>query len=210
MMISSGQPRPPNRDLKHVFALALIGGTTGLLTYLEARGVATGETYATNITIRPFRDYPAEWHGAVFGLAVALYVVLVRRVAVLRLFFLIASFTFSWVVAMRTGVMLSSGPTTYPHHYYTEPLVWIRVGMVSGFVGAGIVALGVMAAFPQRVLLIPAAVVVGIGTVVGALFATMNWGIFFPVWQAAVGASFGLVVARIGRSRRLGRTQQEE
>lgn len=195
---------PTAKGFEHAFALALIGGATGLLTYVDARGVATGQEYATTYTIHPFREYPAEWHGAVFGLAVALYVAFVRRVAELRLCLVIASFTLSWIVAMRVAEWLSSGPRPYPHHSYTELLVWLKAGTVSGFVGAGIVALGVMAAFPRRVLLFPAAVVIGTGTVVGALFATMNWGVFFPAWQAAVGASLGLVVARIGRNGRLG------
>lgn len=153
-----------------VIALALAGGATGVLN----GALMLGDIELAN-----------RFLGAIFGLAVVAVLWRLGHRSRGAMVAILLAFYASWELAVQLAVRLSST---------LEQL--FQLGLISGALGAAIVAAGFAVAFPGARRAPAFLRTVAIGAVAGMLLQIDNPFPLLVVWQALIGASLGATVGR--------------
>lgn len=167
-----------------------IGAASGVLCYLvpEVLDQAGIDIVAWLLRLLP---------GIIFGVAVGLYLRIVRATTIWRAAAFVPLDTAAWYAALWFAI---NGVDRLGFPF--EEL-WQR-GIASGLIGAGLVALSALLLFPffRRRDLVAAMIVVGgaAGVLLGFGVEGLALVILFVVWQGAVAACFGWGVARAQRA----------
>ncbi len=150
--------------------LALAGALTGVL---NARLLDGGETIT-------------QFLGVIYGLPVAVLLVLAGLTGRIGAGALVIAFGLSWRLAVELAIRIDG----------TDSLPLALTGVAAGALGAGIVAAGLWLAVPAARNKPGLALLVAAGAALGALLGFDMAYVLLPAWQAGTALVTGLVLQR--------------